>query len=85
MVFSLVFFRVHIPNSVHFDIFKCVTSTPEILFNHPDTNCFTDCIQSLGVWPDTHVVAYDRLGPISAYRAWRMLRVRLPSEHCVAY
>ncbi|KAH3801741.1 hypothetical protein DPMN_155402 [Dreissena polymorpha] len=46
-----------------------------ILFNLPDTNCFTDCIQSLGVWPDTHIVAYDRLGPISAYRAWWMLLV----------
>ncbi|KAH3690321.1 hypothetical protein DPMN_193518 [Dreissena polymorpha] len=32
----------HIPSSVHFDILKCVTSTPEIPCNLPNSNCFPD-------------------------------------------
>jgi len=41
----------------------------------PDVNCFTDYTQSLGVWADTHVVAYDRFGAQSAYKTWWLFRV----------
>ncbi|XP_060573301.1 thiosulfate sulfurtransferase-like [Ruditapes philippinarum] len=65
----------HIPQSVHFDLFECTPEIPGIKVGFPDENCFTDYVQSLGVWPDTHVVAYDRYGPLSAYRTWWQFRV----------
>ncbi|XP_052765883.1 thiosulfate sulfurtransferase-like [Mya arenaria] len=65
----------HIPQSVHFNIFKCTQSTPEIPVNLPEINCFTDYVQGLGIWPDTHVIAYDRSLPQAAYRTWWMLRL----------
>ncbi|XP_045170622.2 thiosulfate sulfurtransferase-like [Mercenaria mercenaria] len=64
----------HIPQSVHFNIFKCTPEKPGIKVGFPDENCFTDYVQSLGVWPETHVVAYDRYGPLSAYRTWWQFR-----------
>ncbi|KAL4223489.1 hypothetical protein ACF0H5_016960 [Mactra antiquata] len=64
----------HIPQSVHFSLFKCVESTPHILVNLPDENCFTDYVQSLGVWSDTHVIAVDRYGPISSFKTWWLFR-----------
>lgn len=65
----------HIPQSLHFDLYKCTPETPGITVGLPDTNCFTDYVQSLGIWPDTHVVAYDRFGPLSAYRTWMQFRL----------
>ncbi|WAR29220.1 THTR-like protein [Mya arenaria] len=34
-----------------------------------------DYVQGLGIWPDTHVIAYDRSLPQAAYRTWWMLRL----------
>ena len=73
---SSLFFRGHIPQSVFFDLWKCVQSTDYIPRNLPDKNCFEDYAQSLGISPDTHIVAYDRLGPLSSYRTWWLFRVR---------
>lgn len=65
----------HIPQSVHFDLWKCVESTEYIPRNLPDKNCFEDYAQNLGISPDTHIVAYDRLGPLSSYRTWWLFRL----------
>lgn len=64
----------HIPQSVHFDLYRCAPKNPYIFLDIPDVNCFTDYVQSLGVWSDTHVVAYDRFGPRSAYKTWWLFR-----------
>ncbi|XP_045170619.2 thiosulfate sulfurtransferase-like isoform X2 [Mercenaria mercenaria] len=64
----------HIPQSVHFDLYKCTPEKPGITVGWPDVNCFTDYVQSLGIWPETHVVAYDRFLPLSAYRTWWQFR-----------
>lgn len=67
--------KEHIPHSVHFNIYKCTPEKPGITLGWPDLDCFTDYVQSLGIWPDTHVIAYDRTGPISAaYRTWWQFR-----------
>ena len=73
---GLLISRGHIPLSLNFDIHRCVTRTPEIPRNLPDLNCFTDYVQDLGIHPETHVVAYDRFGPVAAYRTWWLFRVR---------
>lgn len=65
----------HIPQSVFFNLWKCVQSTEYIPRNLPDQNCFEDYAQSLGVAPDTHLVAYDRLSPLSSYRTWWLFRL----------
>lgn len=65
----------HIPQSVHFDLWKCVESTEFIPRNLPDKNCFEDYARNLGISPDTHIVACDRLGPLSSYRTWWLFRL----------
>ncbi|KAL3873462.1 hypothetical protein ACJMK2_036575 [Sinanodonta woodiana] len=64
----------HIPYSLFFDLHKCVDSTPLIPRNLPDVNCFTDYVQSLGICSNTHVIAYDRFGPLSSFRTWWTFR-----------
>ncbi|KAH3852513.1 thiosulfate sulfurtransferase-like [Dreissena polymorpha] len=64
----------HIPQSLHFNMYRCVNRTPERPVNLPDINCFTDYAQELGIWPDTHVITYDRFGPAPAYRTWWLFR-----------
>lgn len=65
----------HIPKSVFFDLWKCVESTEYIPRNLPDQRCFEDYARNLGISPDTHIVAYDRLGPLSSYRTWWLFRL----------
>lgn len=65
----------HIPQSVFFDLWKCVESTEHIPRNLPDKNCFEDYAQTLGISPDTHIVAYDRSSPLSSYRTWWLFRL----------
>ena len=65
----------HIPSSVYFNPRQCSESTPHIPFNLPDTNCFTDYVQSLGVSSDTHIVTYDRMDMRAALRAWWLFRL----------
>ncbi|WAR20143.1 THTR-like protein [Mya arenaria] len=67
--------RGHIPQSLHFNIFQCTQSTPEISVNLPDLNCFTEYVRDLGIWPDTHVVTYHHDLPLSAFRTWWMFRL----------
>ena len=73
--YELFYFRGHIPQSVFFDLWKCVESTEYIPRNLPDKNCFEDYAQTLGISPDTHIVAYDRSSPLSSYRTWWLFRV----------
>jgi thiosulfate/3-mercaptopyruvate sulfurtransferase len=68
-------FSGHIPQAVYFDLDKCVTSTAEIPRNLPELKCFTDYIQSLGVWPETHVIVYTQRSIAQAFRAWWTFRV----------
>lgn len=65
----------HIPSSVYFNHRQYTESTPFIPFNLPDTNCFTDYVQSLGVSSDTHIITYDRMDMRAALRAWWMFRL----------
>ncbi|KAL4238047.1 hypothetical protein ACF0H5_002758 [Mactra antiquata] len=69
------YLKNHIPQSLFFDLHRCVESTPQIPRNLPDLKCFENYVQSLGVWPDTHIVAYDRDLPSSAYRTWWTFRL----------
>ncbi|KAL4238046.1 hypothetical protein ACF0H5_002757 [Mactra antiquata] len=73
-MYSECYMMGHIPQSLHFSLFQCVESTPEILVNLPDEKCFNKYVRSLGVWSDTHVVAYDRFGPLSSFKTWWLFR-----------
>ncbi|KAL5008664.1 hypothetical protein ScPMuIL_014245 [Solemya velum] len=64
----------HIPGSLFFDLNKCVEGTKFIPRNLPDSNCFADYAQSLGIYNNTHVIAYDRLNRRPSVRAWWMFR-----------
>ncbi|XP_052229648.1 thiosulfate sulfurtransferase-like isoform X2 [Dreissena polymorpha] len=73
--YTMDYLEGHIPQALFFDLHKCVESTPSIPRNLPDPACFTSYVRKLGIWPDTHVVAYDRFGPASAYRTWWLFRL----------
>ncbi|XP_052275695.1 thiosulfate sulfurtransferase-like isoform X2 [Dreissena polymorpha] len=73
--YTTAYLKDHIPQAVYFGLHNCVESTPHIPRNLPDPACFTGYVQKLGIWPDTHVVAYDRFGPSSAYRTWWLFRL----------
>ncbi|XP_060593736.1 thiosulfate sulfurtransferase-like [Ruditapes philippinarum] len=69
------YLKEHIPTSLFFDLHKCVESTPEIPRNLPKETSFTDYVRSLGVWPDTHVIVYDRNDLVPAFRTWWLFRL----------
>lgn len=73
--YSTCYLQEHIPQSIYFGLHNCVESTEHLPRNLPDPNCFSEYVQSLGVWPDTHVVVYDRFGPSAAVRAWWLFRL----------
>ncbi|WAR19114.1 THTR-like protein [Mya arenaria] len=73
--YTSAYLEEHIPQSLYFGLHSCVESTPEIPRNLPETHCFQNNMRQLGIWPDTHVVAYDRFGPSSAFRTWWIFRL----------
>ncbi|XP_060573328.1 thiosulfate sulfurtransferase-like isoform X2 [Ruditapes philippinarum] len=73
--YSTCYLQEHIPQSVYFGLHNCVESTPELPRNLPDPKCFSQYVQTLGIHPDTHIVAYDRFGPTPAFRAWWLFRL----------
>ncbi|XP_045170607.1 thiosulfate sulfurtransferase-like isoform X2 [Mercenaria mercenaria] len=73
--YTTCYLQEHIPQSVYFGLHNCVESTPELPRNLPDPQCFSEYVRTLGVHPDTHIVAYDRFGPTPAFRAWWIFRL----------
>ena len=78
--------RSKIPYSLYYDAWQCVNRTELIPNNLPDRACFEEYIQSLGITANTHVVVYDRIGTLSAwkskrntkpsFRTWWLFRVK---------
>ncbi|XP_053377775.1 thiosulfate sulfurtransferase-like isoform X2 [Mercenaria mercenaria] len=68
------YLKEHVPTALFFDLHKCVQSTSEIPRNLPEANSFTEYVRSLGVWPDTHVIVYDRDDLVPAFRTWWLFR-----------
>ena len=78
--------RSKIPYSLYYDAWHCVNSTELIPNNLPDRDCFEEYIQSLGITANTHVVVYDRIGGLPAwkskrntkpsFRTWWLFRVK---------
>ena len=69
---STVFpFRSKIPYSLYYDAWHCVNSTELIPNNLPDKNCFEEYIRSLGITANTHVIVYDRIGTLPAWKSKR--------------
>ena len=78
--------RSKIPYSLYYDAWRCVNSTELIPNNLPDRDCFEEYIQSLGITANTHVVVYDRIGTLPAwkskrntkpsFRTWWLFRVK---------
>jgi len=64
----------HIPGAVFFDIEAISDRTNALPHMLPDANAFAAAAGALGIDADTHVVAYDVYGLMSAARAWWMLR-----------
>lgn len=64
----------HIPGAVFFDIEAISDHTNPLPHMLPDADTFAAAIGALGIDADTHVVAYDVYGLMSAARAWWMLR-----------
>ncbi|XP_053377773.1 thiosulfate sulfurtransferase-like isoform X1 [Mercenaria mercenaria] len=69
------YLKEHVPTALFFDLHKCVQSTSEIPRNLPEANSFTEYVRSLGVWPDTHVIVYDRDDLVPAFRTWWLFRL----------
>lgn len=69
------YLKEHIPHAVFFDLHNCVESTSEIPRNLPEPESFTEYVRSLGVWPDTHIIVYDRHDLVPAFRAWWLFRL----------
>src|SRR5918996_1916472 len=66
----------HIPGAVFVDLDHDLAAPPGIQGRHPlpDVAEFAAVLGSLGITPDTHVVAYDDNGGRIAARLWWMLR-----------
>jgi thiosulfate/3-mercaptopyruvate sulfurtransferase len=66
----------HIPGAVFVDLDRDLAAPPGIGGRHPlpETAVFADHLGSLGIHPDSHVVAYDDAGGRIAARLWWMLR-----------
>ena len=66
----------HIPGAVFVDLDHDLAAPPGIQGRHPlpDVAGFAAVLGSLGITPDTHVVAYDDNGGRIAARLWWMLR-----------
>jgi thiosulfate/3-mercaptopyruvate sulfurtransferase len=64
----------HIPGAAFFDIEAISDHTNALPHMLPDADTFAAAVGALGIDADTHVVAYDVYGLMSAARAWWMLR-----------
>ena len=64
----------HIPGAVFFDIEAISDHANALPHMLPDADAFAAAAGALGIDADTHVVAYDVYGLMSAARAWWMLR-----------
>lgn len=66
----------HIPGAVFVDLDVDLSAAPGDTGRHPlpEPGEFAATLSSLGVTPDTHVVAYDDVGDRIAARMWWMLR-----------
>ena len=67
----------HLPGAFFLDLEQDLSSPPNGLNGRhplPDPQRFADKLGSLGVGPDTQVVAYDASGGMFAARLWWMLR-----------
>jgi thiosulfate/3-mercaptopyruvate sulfurtransferase len=52
----------HIPGAVHLDYAKLIRGTPPAMGLLPDMNRLSTVLSTIGLTPDTHVVAYDEEG-----------------------
>ena len=69
------FEKQRIPGAAFFDIDKicdCESPHPHMM---PSAEFFAQCVASLGVQRDDHVVVYDGKGIFSAPRAWTMFQL----------
>ncbi len=66
----------HIPGAVFVDLDRDLAAAPGTNGRHPlpAPSAFANTLGSLGIGPDSHVVAYDDVGGRIAARLWWMLR-----------
>lgn len=57
-----IYAQVHVPGAVHLDYARIIDRSHPTMGLLPSDAALTEVVQSLGVTPDTHVVAYDDEG-----------------------
>ena len=60
--------QLHVPGSLHLDYRHVVSAKPPVMGLLPDPAGFSQTLSTLGITPDTHVVAYDEEGGGKASR-----------------
>jgi len=69
--------KEHIPRAKFFDIEECADKSSNLPHMLPDLKSFEKYAASLGVTPQTHIIAYDnhpKFGVFSAPRVWWMFK-----------
>lgn len=63
-----IYARQHIPGAVHLDYAKLLRNVPPVMGLLPDAEALSTILESLGIGPETHVIAYDEEGGGKASR-----------------
>lgn len=63
-----IYARQHIPGAVHLDYAKLIRNDPPVMGLLPDEEDLSANLGSLGITPETHVIAYDEEGGGKASR-----------------
>lgn len=64
----LIHAQYHVPGAVHLEYGKIISARPPAMGLLPDDQQLSDALSSIGMTPDTHVVAYDDAGNVNASR-----------------